>query len=141
MKVNDEIVIGIYALLLNKFLAKNLSATKMCRITESSKKKIKCRVRINIRPPNALFILYQSSEYIANYLRFSEILSVKNTQKRRNVNPYHAEFQKLNNPPYIFGTIHYHFYGYLDEEPGQTARNESFLCHNYFLYPIFYQRK
>ena len=22
---------------------------------------------------------------------------------------YHAEFLKWNNPPYIFGTLHYHF--------------------------------
>ena len=24
-------------------------------------------------------------------------------------NPYHGEFLKWNNPPYIFGTVHYHF--------------------------------
>ena len=29
------------------------------------------------------------------------------------VNPYHAEFLKLNNPPSIYGTIH--FKGYQDE--------------------------
>ena len=27
-------------------------------------------------------------------------------------NPYHAEFLKWNNPPSIFGTVHYHFQGY-----------------------------
>ena len=25
------------------------------------------------------------------------------------LNPYHAEFLKWNNPPSIFGTVHYHF--------------------------------
>ena len=30
-------------------------------------------------------------------------------------NPYHAEFLKWNNQSYIFGTVHYHFYGYQDE--------------------------
>ena len=25
------------------------------------------------------------------------------------VDPYHAEFIKWNNPPYNFGTVHYHF--------------------------------
>ena len=24
-------------------------------------------------------------------------------------NPYHVEFLKWNSPPYIFGTVHYHF--------------------------------
>ena len=31
------------------------------------------------------------------------------------LNPYHAEFLKWNNPPYILGTFHYHFWGYQDE--------------------------
>ena len=31
------------------------------------------------------------------------------------VNPFHAEFLKWNNQPSIFGTIHYHFQGYQDE--------------------------
>ena len=31
------------------------------------------------------------------------------------LNPYHAELLKWNNPPYIFGTIHYHFNGYQNE--------------------------
>ena len=26
------------------------------------------------------------------------------------VNPYHDEFLKWNNQPYIFGTFHYHFF-------------------------------
>ena len=30
-------------------------------------------------------------------------------------NPYHAEFHKWKNPPSIFGTIHFHFWGYQDE--------------------------
>ena len=28
------------------------------------------------------------------------------------VNPYHAELNKWNNPPSIFGTVHFHFKGY-----------------------------
>ena len=31
-------------------------------------------------------------------------------------NPEPSEFLKWNNPPSIFGTIHYHFYGYQDEK-------------------------
>ena len=31
------------------------------------------------------------------------------------LNPYHAEYLKWNNPSYIFGTVHYHFQGYQDE--------------------------
>ena len=31
------------------------------------------------------------------------------------LNPYHAEFLKWNNPSYIFGTVHYLFKGYRDE--------------------------
>ena len=31
------------------------------------------------------------------------------------VNPYHAKFFKWNNPPYNFGTFHYHFQGCQDE--------------------------
>ena len=31
------------------------------------------------------------------------------------INPYHAEFLKRNNPPYLFGTFHYHLQGYQDE--------------------------
>ena len=30
-------------------------------------------------------------------------------------NPFPAKFLKQNNPPYIFGTIHYQFQGYHDE--------------------------
>ena len=33
----------------------------------------------------------------------------------KSINPYHAEFRKWNNPFYIFGTVHYHFLGYQDE--------------------------
>ena len=31
------------------------------------------------------------------------------------VNPYPAEFLKLDNSPSIFGIFHYHFWGYQDE--------------------------
>ena len=31
------------------------------------------------------------------------------------INPYHVEFLKWNNPLYIFGSVHYHFKGYQDE--------------------------
>ena len=37
---------------------------------------------------------------------FNKILKGQMTP---NVNPYHAEFLKWNNPPYIFGIFHYHF--------------------------------
>ena len=48
-------------------------------------------------------------------------------------NPYHAEFLKWNNPPSIYGTFHYQFKGYQDENlmlvsPGQTARMQSGLA-------------
>ena len=43
------------------------------------------------------------------------------------INTYHAEFLKWNNPPFIYGTFHYHFSGYQDEnlvgiEPAQTEQ-------------------
>ena len=34
---------------------------------------------------------------------------------RPQVNPYHIKFLKWNNPSYLFGTVHYHFKGYQDE--------------------------
>ena len=56
------------------------------------------------------------------------------------INPYHAEFLKWNNPPSIFGTVHYHFKGYQDGklklvsqqyiEHGQTA----WMCRLAWLY-------
>ena len=55
------------------------------------------------------------------------------------VNPYHAEFLKWNNPPYIFVTVHYHFrdikmktwnWSANSIEPGQTAR----MCSLAWLY-------
>ena len=40
--------------------------------------------------------------------------SSKNGSWTNPFNPYHAEFLKWNNPPPIFGTVHYHFKGCQD---------------------------
>ena len=41
------------------------------------------------------------------YCRFSFVCGFMAISK--SINPYHAEFLKWNNPPSIFGTVHYHF--------------------------------
>ena len=58
-------------------------------------------------PQNTVSLLYPLS-YLATF-----ILSF---------NPYHAKFLKWNNPSNIFGTVHYHFYGYQDENLKLVSR-------------------
>ena len=54
-----------------------------------------------------IIILFNEFDKFSNYLHKFIILFI--TFTKRTLNPYNAEFLKWKNPPFIFGTIHYHY--------------------------------
>ena len=71
------------------------------------------------------------NKFINIYQDCNKVIQITMTAVLTMFNPYHAEFLKWNDPPSIFGTIHYHFrdikmktksWSANSIEPGQTAR-------------------
>ena len=60
---------------------------------------------------NTLYILHLEYVTCIFYFKMSYFGSLF---IQTNINPFHAEFLKWNNPPSIYDTVHYHFKGYQD---------------------------